>query len=526
MTIDADDIFEKSLRHRTERIQEENDRGDFTRRPQMVGVAAAPGKPAVVRIAGFPMESRMRPTDARAVLNSQILTDKEDAYIKVYWPMEILQTVMWKDPKTGIEIPVHSYDIDRVDKDYVLHRFYEDVTHGEWEEVEEGKGMFGAKKHLNKIYTHAGNKTLLRVVSNIRKGAVPGKEKGRNFKYRKAIAMNCIDRGDGWCVENKHYKLLTSSANERERKGKKVVFIEPGLSAKAYNKIMENMVGNLGNWAMYDIILTRSSDDNDKDTTIACIRDSAIPPIARKIGKDGPMTAEELAYEGYNFDEEYQFTTATKLLKNCRKLFAEWDNYAGSTYINELEELAEVEKDQRKEKKAANPVAARSPQGTITKPTAAPDEDDDDVEEGDDHDDPDQALQRALALDDAQFTRQHTAAESAPAPAPAPTPAAAPVRRAPAKPAEPVVTLLPPTPENFRKYLPFWDKLNAIDHEELAMHVKGIRADGSLDYNPGVSAAECDNPDCMYPGTNERTVTPITMNNCPVCFHSYTGTPQ
>lgn len=541
------DPFQRTLQTRKQRIDEE-DQPRFKKRPAMVGVSATKERPAVVRILGNPAEARSTPFDARAVLYSQILDDTGKKYSKIFWPMEVEHTVMHKLP-SGLEVPVHTYDIERPLKEWILHEFMDAVLHGEWEEVEPGQGEFGRKKDLNKIFTHKGHPVWQRIRFNQKPDGKP-----RQFKYRKLVALNAIDRADSWCADNNHTKLLSAGVGEStNNKGETVVFVEPGLSLKAYNKILDNIVGSIGNWAMYDIILVRSKDDNDKETAVACIRDTAIPVIAKKIGKDGPTTAEELKYERYNLDEELAFTSYFKLKKTIGKAMLAWDRDHRTTFCENLDELIEIEKKERQAKKAET-EPARSPQGTQTvsgnrttgskaavPAKAAPPvhDEDDEEEEMDVDDDSDASLQEALARDDARFARAHQAAapaeqaasvveeeeeeEEVPPPPPkAATPPAAtrqPSKRTPAG-ATPPAGKLPPTEENLTRFFPFWLKLKEVDRETLRDAVKHFNPDGGVDYNTD-EIGECDNPECVYPNTDERTYTPMSLNNCPVCFTKY-----
>jgi hypothetical protein len=153
--------------------------------------------------------------------------------------------------------------------------------------------------------------------------------------------MNWIDRGDNWCKENKHTKMLSSRVTpytfkNDEGQEQTIHYIDRGVPFMLYQKIWENVIESRGHWDL-DLVLKLVSDRN------YIIRDSLEEKISdesKKIAISTPLIEEEKNYEKYNLDEIFVPSSYVKIKNNLNGLFKLVDAELNTTFTEELDELA------------------------------------------------------------------------------------------------------------------------------------------------------------------------------------------
>lgn len=131
------------------------------------------------------------------------------------------------------------------------------------------------------------------------------------------------------CKEMKHTLLLTRSPKSSDA----AITVLQGL--------FNNMMSNYGNFLNYDISIERLSVDPwynmfKADTLIA--NDDVKPYVV-----EGPLTDEEKSWETYDVMEIAKPTPMSEIYKRLKKSIKKVDDALGTTYLNELEELAQEE---------------------------------------------------------------------------------------------------------------------------------------------------------------------------------------
>lgn len=339
MGMSRKEIFEKAKLER----QKEKDRGSFGQFNSGEGsegavyAALSPEMGRVVRIFGNPLVMRDKPTDPKLVFISLILGDNGKKF-RCVWP--------------GKE---H-------DPDWILWKIYDLVS---------SFSMNGMGDEREKIYTYKRShpECWRRVVKN-------NNEENRyenGWRPTGYVVINVIDRHDPeFHKEKKHSKILSKKASEMSNGD---FWYEPGIPITAYNAIWDNVVEFYGEWDNYDISVRKLKDKPWYNAYHAIEEAVKLSTAEKKVTVDGPMTAEELAYELYDFDQLYKVTSYTKIKaklgKFIRKVDADFDEH----FTEELEKLVEEEQAQwKKENKNSHQAEYESVEDSS-------DEDEDSVEE-------------------------------------------------------------------------------------------------------------------------------------------------
>jgi len=307
--------------------------------------------------AGFGLE--IKPSDAKVVLRSDIVTDTGTSYTKINFPFVLKGGRYQADPE------------------YILTRLFRDVTAGKSVPIPEGEQTAEEKKNnwkYRKTFIHEGKSCLERIKNNKKKGENP--TIFRKFLPTMSVVMNVIDRHDDWCINEKHTKLLSQNMYSFTPDGGTLVELPNniGINEKLYNQIIDTSTVS-GGWDMVDMVVKMAETNSVFDCTDVKYIDSA----SATIGVEGELTAEESAYELYDLDKLFANSRYYKLKKNLEGLFKLVDNELGTKYYEELLELVAEEKleldaikEAQKKLDEANAPVDESPKETTETKVDAP----------------------------------------------------------------------------------------------------------------------------------------------------------
>lgn len=225
------------------------------------------------------------------------------------------------------------------------------VCKGKWEEGDDGK-----KK---KVYEHTGSNSLKIFNSNNFDDSQYPQSWDSPTQY---ITINCIDRMDNWCKENKHSKLLVHDMSENDGK----VYYEIGMRKQTYDLIWEQLCTKYElHFNDFDIAIRKVPKDKAKKTGIyyEIVRaDRATDDLAEAGEKEGKdynsavvsdydLTEEEKNYELYDFENNPHFlpTSTKRLFNHIKSIIKKVDAEFDTNFIEKFNEYIETEEAERKE---------------------------------------------------------------------------------------------------------------------------------------------------------------------------------
>ena len=186
----------------------------------------------------------------------------------------------------------------------------------------------------------------------------PKRRFNRGWEGRNVIVMNVLDREQmDWHRDNKHSMLLSRNISEGQGG---MLFIDEGVPVYGfYTQIVTNLFKNYGNWNNYDIGITRTG---QQQSPYSIINASAYAAAGLPELKDyikpfvslEALTEEEASWKRYDLTKIFGTTTYTKLLNKLQVAFQTIDARLGTTFYNELKELADKEAEERAARNAAN----------------------------------------------------------------------------------------------------------------------------------------------------------------------------
>lgn len=465
--------FQEALARR-QKIKEQKDKPKFSgytedyEQPQWVGLQE--DQETVLRFVGFPAETRRSPYHTKQIFYSQILKDDKKGFIKVIWPQLYEEVV-------GVDGKVFKAELgtpDSIDKSWILYRLYQKATEADFvrytkSQYPDGKDEKGRTGTYVKKYTDSP--TYQRIENNKASYslfAVP-------FYPSRRFIMPVIDRSDSWCRDNKHYKLLSSKISTVPRRdgkdGEPNIYIDWGITASLYEKIMTHVAAYCGNWELIDYVLKpyKLAGKKTFEYEVKDI-DEKVTEYSKQIGKNTPLTDEERAYKAYNLDEAFRYCSYSKLLKNIPDLFKQADIDFHTNFYQELEEKAALEKEEWEKNKKQEESKSVSISGN---PIASPD-----------------GQQR--------------------------TP---PVEVEKKKKPDPFENKT--IEEVCESYFPKWESLTSDDRKYMVESLIKIGEDKNPIWKPGVTLLPCDNErGCRLP-TGKATELPDTVFSCPMCGKSF-----
>lgn len=409
----------------------------------------------VCRILGNPAELRKKPTDAKFVLESKILSDDKKSYTKVNWPIRLIDGKLAPDP------------------DWILTRLLNKIREGKWQKYEDNFVDTNGKKGQF-VKFHSESSVYKRIESNSK----PDEKYPPKFYPSTKVVMNVIDRHSDWCKEKKHSKVLTSRrtkyefTNEEGKKGE-MFFTDTGIPKQCYEVITDHFKRCSGIKSLSDIDAVIIRDGKSETSKYQCYDKTDYPKYfkdeaAFKITSDEPLSQEETNYELYDFDKLYPVASYNKLKKKLFGLFKLCDAELGTSFEKELTDLCKKELE-------ANPNVQKN--------------------------------EEKLEKQEANEEKFASIGDDKPIETPK-------QEKSKRSKAEEVLTIA----ELCKKNFPAWDKLSD-DHKKIMMDsIISFKGTIPI-YKEGVKELLCPETekDCMFVDTKELTAYPETVNICPVC---------
>ncbi len=319
MGLSREELFKKAKELRKKEKEEKNSRDSFSGEgyENTVYTSLPTNGIKIFRIYGDPLATRNKPTDPKLSYISNIVGDNGKKF-RCVWPSR------------------------EENKNWILWKIYDLVMDSTWEKNE------GDDK-AHRIYKN--EKLHPECFRRVAKNNSENKFE-RGWYPTKFVNLNIIDRADpDFHKEKQHSKLLSKKAAEISEGN---FWYDPGISEFAYNCIWDEVVEYSGMWDAYDIGLKKETDNPwyrafhgvDDRKKIAQIDPDALEQIV-----EGPMTEEEMNYELYDLDAIFPITSYTKIKVKLGDFIKKVDIDFKKDFYEELEELAEKEKEEYKERK-------------------------------------------------------------------------------------------------------------------------------------------------------------------------------
>lgn len=278
-------------------------------------VAPAKDKPIVVRLLGN--LNHKAPTDPKELQVAKI-KDDNDKWMWLYYPTK------------------------EQDSEHFLWRVINAVRQPVW--VDSKKTFPNETKHpelWNKI---------------MKNGFQP---KDAEFKFSTGwvgsdvYLINCIDRMDKWCEENKHTKVLSRNVNTSvTQEGKVVEYPDIGIKTYGFMQTLQRVLTITPNYEKFDLFINRTGDQTHPYEMFNATRQKStgyfeeFGPLQNEIDKvssSDHLSDEEREYERYDFDKLFKYTSYNKLLTRLGKTIKMIDAALDRNFYDELKTLADKE---------------------------------------------------------------------------------------------------------------------------------------------------------------------------------------
>ena len=191
------------------------------------------------------------------------------------------------------------------------------------------------------------------------------------WKGKQVYLINCLDRCDSWCKDNKHTKVLSKSVNVTvDKEGKEVEYAEIGVPSYGFSNGLYDLLGKHGSWEKYDCVISRTGEKTSPNKIMngtAFTSDAAITAGLDKelgltaedeklISHEACLSNEELGYERYDLDKDFKVSSYFTINKRLGKSIKKIDAALGTTFYDKLQELVDEEKKTWDEEKANAPA--------------------------------------------------------------------------------------------------------------------------------------------------------------------------
>lgn len=229
------------------------------------------------------------------------------------------------------------------------------------------------KENRCRIYDNAKIPVFQRWMTN----GIEGKRLNNGAMPQKYILFNCIDRGDNWCKEHKHSKLLCWDISEKEVNGEKKEYPVYGVKPSLYKSIFDVKCTELGvHFEDTDFVIRRYTEKTSPDNKTYLVvyspeEKSAIRNMGEKDGVDylSKVSSEYLEktgedkYELYNL-KDVPFVSAptptSVFLAKLSKYIKEVDSVFGTHHYDDIVLQKEKEIELLKQKKASEDASAEA----------------------------------------------------------------------------------------------------------------------------------------------------------------------
>lgn len=301
----------------------------------------------IVRLVGNPPTSMkpnsdVGPTDAHEIFTGRVINDE--------------------GKRVTLRLPLHAEDDMH---EHLMWRIIKKVKSVKWVPDPEKPGK------NKKIELYANYPWYDKVVHG---GYDPEKD---DYSYRtskgwtgqQVIIINCIDREDNWCAENKHTKILSKKVGiSKNDDGTETEWPEHGVASFGFVSKLSTLSSQYGSWEKYDLQIKRTGQMQEptvvKPATI--FKKAGLLAELDKskldfVSLNDTLTPEELEYERYDIAKYFAPTTYNKILKNFGKTIKAIDVDLNTTFYEELQTLVEKEKEMFKEMYGDNSEQGNAP---------------------------------------------------------------------------------------------------------------------------------------------------------------------
>ncbi len=165
---------------------------------------------------------------------------------------------------------------------------------------------------------------------------------------KQKLFINCIDRGDDWCKENKHTKVFCKSVNlSIDNEGVVTEWSEPGVKTNGFYDKLLTISAAFNGWESFDALISRTGSKTEPWRI-----KNASRLVSKELEEDYPscmtkeefikqvslsdITDEELSYERYDFDKEITYTSPRKIKYRLGNLIKRIDEILGTSFYDEL----------------------------------------------------------------------------------------------------------------------------------------------------------------------------------------------
>lgn len=174
------------------------------------------------------------------------------------------------------------------------------------------------------------------------------------WKGKRVLLANCIDRTDSWCKDNNHTKLLSKGVNMGvDKNGNPKEWAEVGVPAYGFDIMLQDIIKNDGSWENYDIAVRKTGEKNNpfkmvnasKYVKVGMLKEAGLDQNSAAYVVDGPLTQEELDFDRYDLDKNFQVTSYKVINKYLGSAIMKIDATLGTNFYDKLQKLVEEERD-------------------------------------------------------------------------------------------------------------------------------------------------------------------------------------
>lgn len=199
----------------------------------------------------------------------------------------------------------------------------------------------------------------------------------KGWKGQKLIAINCIDRSDSWCADNKHTKVLSKHVAISNKDGKEYKFYDNGVPSYGFITKLSTMIGQYGSWENYDLQIRKTGEMTNPfeiKNASAFKKAGLLSELDQSLTSsivEGPLTEEELGYTRYNLKNLYRPTSYSKLLKAFGNTIKAIDADLRTNFYDSLKTYADKEKEEMQAlSESNNETAALTTTASVQESTA------------------------------------------------------------------------------------------------------------------------------------------------------------
>lgn len=326
----SDDYFKKLAQKKQKEEQERKEHGDFQFEDQHWTGFSGVGESKIIRfvdpmLVTSPDDLKTKNMEGELIFNStsartvNLVTlyddNKNKRYMYVPDKREDKGHIFWRLVDT-----VMAFDyVDKPGTDEKERVYLNAESHGKLFDRFKTNG-YGSKVHKNKF--------------------------DRGWKPQKMLIANVIDRA---CMDKhreiKHTMLLSKNVNEWEGK----VYYDKGVPAYGLVDDLLDTVAHYGPLNSYDLYINRvgKKEQGFKLRNAGVYTLEVEEELHPFISTADSLTEEELSWERYDIETLFGYSSATKWFNGFKKLIKEVDIAFNKNFHDELEELANQEKEER-----------------------------------------------------------------------------------------------------------------------------------------------------------------------------------